>query len=172
MHKLTIIAALLLLASGQALCQKKTRYTAEQKEVLTVVFDMFEGMRKADTTGFHRMFTPNAQLHTVMDREPGNESLRSDNLSAFFSAMAKPREIVYDEPLWDMVVEIDGRLAHVWTKYAFFAGEKFSHCGVDAFHLFKDKDGFWKIFELVDTRHFGEENCTLPKKLIRSINEL
>ena len=29
------------------------------------------------------------------------------------------------------------RLATVWVKYAFYAGGEFSHCGVDAFQLFK-----------------------------------
>ncbi len=135
------------------------------------MFDMFDGMRKADTTGFHKMFTPNARLLTVMDREPGNELLREDDLNKFFRALAKPRDVVYDEPLWDIQVAIDGRLAQVWTKYAFYAGDKFSHCGVDAFLMFKDKDGFWKIFELVDTRRFGAENCDLPGKVYRSLSD-
>lgn len=133
---------------------------------------MFEGMRKADTTGYYKMFTPNARLLTVLDREPGNESLRTDDMTKFFEAMAKPRDIVYDEPLWDVEVSIDGRLAQVWTKYAFYAGGKFSHCGVDGFHLFRDKDGQWKIFNLVDTRHFGEDNCDLPEKMFRSLSDM
>ena len=57
-------------------------------------------------------------------------------------------------------MEIDGNLAQVWTKYAFFLGEDFDHCGVDAFQLFNDGDG-WKIFQLVDTRH--REGCELPE---------
>ncbi|MEQ8415294.1 MAG: hypothetical protein RIB71_12540 [Imperialibacter sp.] len=172
MNRFLAIAAIIVCAASSATAQKKTKFSADQKEVLSVVFNMFEGMRKADTTGYHKMFTPNVQLHTVMDREAGKESLRSDDMTKFFEAMAKPREIMYDEPLWDIRVEIDGRLAQVWTKYAFFAGDKFSHCGVDAFLLFKDKDGYWKIFELVDTRHFGEENCNLPKKLLRALSDL
>ncbi len=172
MNKATTFFILSLFIATSIMAQKKQRWSNEQKEVVGVVFDMFQGMRKADTTGYYKMFTTNAQLFTVMDREAGNENLRKDDVEKFFQAMAKPRDIVYDEPLWDIQVEIDGRLAQVWTKYAFFAGDKFSHCGVDAFHLFKDKDGFWKIFQLVDTRHFGEENCDLPKKYLRSLSDL
>lgn len=167
-HLFTIALCCLL---GTCVAQKKGRWNPGQKEVLQVVFDMFEGMRTADTTGFHKMFMPNARLLTVMDKEAGKESLREDSLVQFFQAMAKPREVVYDEPLWDLEVQIDGRLAQVWTQYAFYAGDRFSHCGVDAFQLFKDKDGQWKIFQLVDTRHFGEDNCDLPGKMYRSLSD-
>jgi hypothetical protein len=172
MNRFLAIAVLIVCAASSATAQKKTKFSSDQKEVLSVVFNMFEGMRKADTTGYYKMFTPDAKLHTVLDREAGKENLRSDDMTKFFEAMAKPREIIYDEPLWDIKVDIDGRLAQVWTKYAFFAGDKFSHCGVDAFLLFKDKDGYWKIFEMVDTRHFGEENCSLPKKFLRALSDL
>lgn len=172
MHQIVKLLLLTGLVAAACGAQSKPKYTQQEKEVLAVVFDMFEGMRQADTTGFHQMFMPEARLLTVADREAGKETLRSDNMAKFFEAMAKPRNVVYDEPLWDIQVAIDGRLAQVWTKYAFYAGDKFSHCGVDAFHLFKDKDGRWKIFELVDTRHFGEENCQLPKKMLRSLADL
>ena len=171
MFKTQILSIIFCCLLGACVAQNKGRWNPEQKKVLQVVFDMFEGMRTADTTGFHQMFTPNARLLTVMDREAGKESLREDSLVQFFQAMSKPREVVYDEPLWDIEVQIDGRLAQVWTQYAFYVGDRFSHCGVDAFQLFNDSDGQWKIFQLVDTRHFGEENCDLPGKMYRSLSD-
>jgi hypothetical protein len=36
-------------------------------------------------------------------------------------------------------------------NYKFYVGETFSHCGVNSFQLFKDKEG-WKIIYLIDTR--------------------
>ena len=48
-------------------------------------------------------------------------------------------------------VHIDGPLATVWVDYWFFAGPRFSHCGVDAFQLVKGA-GRWRIFSIVDTR--------------------
>lgn len=33
----------------------------------------------------------------------------------------------------------------------------FSHCGIDAFQLFKDDKGEWKITQIVDTRR--KEGC-------------
>jgi hypothetical protein len=53
-------------------------------------------------------------------------------------------------------VLIDGNLASVWTDYKFYIGEKFSHCGVNSFQLFKGDDG-WKIIYIIDTRR--KDNC-------------
>jgi hypothetical protein len=48
-------------------------------------------------------------------------------------------------------VRIDGPLAVVTVDYSFYAGQQFSHCGIDAFQLFRGPAG-WKIFQLTDTR--------------------
>jgi hypothetical protein len=47
----------------------------------------------------------------------------------------------------------------VWAKYAFFLGDRFSHCGIDAFQLHQTADG-WKIFQLTDTQR--SEGCEMP----------
>jgi hypothetical protein len=46
---------------------------------------------------------------------------------------------------------VDGPLAMVWTGYAFYAGPRFSHCGVDAIMLGRTTAG-WRILSLADTR--------------------
>ncbi len=85
--------------------------------------------------------------------------LRTGSIDGFVKGVGTPHEKVWNESIWDSEVRIDGNLAHVWTKYAFYLGEDFSHCGVDAFQLFKDDNG-WRIFQLTDTRQF--EDCELP----------
>jgi hypothetical protein len=47
-------------------------------------------------------------------------------------------------------------MAAIWTEYSFYLGDKFSHCGVNSFQLFKDETG-WKIIYIVDTRR--KEGC-------------
>jgi hypothetical protein len=42
-------------------------------------------------------------------------------------------------------------------EYRFYVGERFSHCGVDSFHLVRTADG-WRIVDLADTRR--REGCT------------
>ena len=58
------------------------------------------------------------------------------------------------------ITRIDDDLAQVWTDYAFYAGEKFSHCGIDAFQLIRGSDGRWRIINLIDTRR--QEPCERP----------
>jgi hypothetical protein len=66
---------------------------------------------------------------------------------------------VHDERLWETEIFHDDYMATVWTKYAFYLGKKFMHCGTEVFNLRKI-DGEWKIFYLADTRQL--ENCNLP----------
>jgi hypothetical protein len=63
----------------------------------------------------------------------------------------------YDERLRNPVVQVDGGLASVWAEYHFYVGTRFSHCGVDTFHLVRTTEG-WKIIDLADTRR--KDGCT------------
>jgi hypothetical protein len=62
-----------------------------------------------------------------------------------------PHDEVWDERVLSEKVEIDGPLASVWTEYAFYAGDEFSHCGIDAFQVAQTPEG-WRIIALTDTR--------------------
>ena len=84
---------------------------------------------------------------------------RETSLEGFVQAVGTPHEEVWDERIWDVEVRVDGNLATVWTPYAFHLGDQLSHCGVDAFQLFKDTDG-WKVFHIADTRR--REGCEVP----------
>jgi hypothetical protein len=77
--------------------------------------------------------------------------VRIDSLESFLRAVGTPHADVWDEKTRNEVVHVDGPLAVVWTDYAFFAGQKFSHCGVDAFQLARTPAG-WRIVALADTR--------------------
>ena len=129
-----------------------------QDDVMAVVNTLFEGMRKGDSTLVRSVFTKDARLMTAFEKE-GQPALRIGSIDGFVKAVGTPHEKVWNEAIWDSEVRIDGNLAQVWTKYAFYLGEDFSHCGVDAFQLFKDDNG-WRIFQLTDTRQF--EDCELP----------
>ena len=48
------------------------------------------------------------------------------------------------ERYWDPVVHVRGGIAMVWTPYEFWSNGKTSHCGIDAFEMFKEQ-GTWKI---------------------------
>jgi hypothetical protein len=80
------------------------------------------------------------------------------------------------EKMPDKDVRIYGDAAVVTGRYTFHVGDKFSHCGANAFHLLK-KDGVWKIANATSTleatncetkRDFSAEN----KDAIGAIDKL
>jgi hypothetical protein len=159
-------AALFLSGANNAKAQS-TELNDQEKQVMEVVFRLFEGMRQGDSSMVSSVFTDDVRMYTVFGPDRDNK-FNIDKGDGFLKAVGTPHETVWDEPIWDYTVQMDGNLAHVWTKYAFYAGDKFSHCGVDDFQFVKTADG-WKAFSLADTRQYTD--CDLPPtdKMERSL---
>lgn len=132
---------------------------AGEEEVLAVVQRLFDGMRAADSSMVRSTLHPEARLVSVGEGESG-PVLRSEAIDGFVTAVGSPHEEIWDERLGDPEVRVDGRLATVWVPYAFYLGDDFSHCGVDALQLFQGPAG-WKIFQIADTRR--REECGVPE---------
>lgn len=151
---------LFLLFGGSSLLAQ----TAEEKNVLEPVNNLFKGMNLGDSSLVHSAFTKTVSMATIFTDKSGSPALRQESsLDGFLKAVGTPHTEKWSEPIWDTKVQIDGNMAQVWTKYAFYLGKNFSHCGVDAFQLFKGTDGKWRIFSLADTRQ--KENCSIPKSV-------
>ncbi len=131
----------------------------QKNEVMAVINQVFEAMRTNDSTLLKQSFTDNPNTFTAYINQEGKSVLATGDFQRFVNAVGQPKEQVWNEPIWNEKVEIDGNLAQVWVDYAFYIDDQFSHCGVDAFHLIK-QDGVWKIFHLVDTRR--RSNCVIP----------
>jgi hypothetical protein len=121
-----------------------------EEEVQAVVQRLFEGMRAGDSTAVRSVFHPDARMLSVGVRD-GQPALMQGNVEEFVRAIGTPHEDVWDERVWDVEIRIDGNLAAAWMDYAFYLGDEFSHCGVNAFHLFHGPEG-WKIIGITDTR--------------------
>lgn len=134
----------------------------EQVAIMEPINNLFDGMNKGDSAMIHRAFTHDATFVTIGKDKEGNPRFRRSQLQPFLVAMASPRAEVYSEPIWDVKIDIDGNMAQVWARYAFYVDKNFHHCGVDAFQLFKASEG-WKIFQLADTRQ--EEGCKIPSAI-------
>ncbi len=131
----------------------------EKAEIMKVINQVFEAMRSSDSTMLKKSFVENPNTFTAFINQEGESILRAGDFKRFVSAVGQPKEQVWNEPIWNEKVEIDGNLASVWVDYAFYVDDQFSHCGVDAFHLIK-QEGAWKIFHLVDTRR--RSDCEIP----------
>lgn len=127
---------------------------AEEDLALAVVYQLFDGMRLGDSSMVAATFAPNARMVSA-----GPDGIRFTRGQDFARLVASPHDSIWDEQIWDPEVKVEGPLATVWTKYAFFRGTQFSHCGIDAFQLTK-LSGEWKIIHLADTRQ--QEGCELP----------
>lgn len=148
-----VICVFFLLGSLSTMAQ------IEQVAVMEPINKLFEGMNKGDSAMIHSGFRDDATFVTIGKDKEGNPRFSRSALQPFLEAIARPREQVYSEPIWDVKIEIDGQLAQVWARYAFYLDKDFHHCGIDAFQLYKTPEG-WKIFHLADTRQ--TEDCKIP----------
>jgi hypothetical protein len=153
-------AALLLLSvsSSPVRAQGPPAGAPATAEVVAVVQRLFDGMRAGDSTVVRSVFHPQARLVNASRGADGAVRLRVESsVDGFVKAVGTPHAAVWDERFWNEKVEIDGPLASVWVDYAFYAGDTFSHCGIDHFLMVRGDDGGWRILSLADTRR--TEGC-------------
>jgi hypothetical protein len=131
--------------------------------IMEPITRLFTGMNLGDSAMVHSAFTARPTLATVAKDKSGNPVLRVDDIQKFLNAVGSPHAEPWSEPIWGAKIEVDGNMAQVWVSYAFYLGKKFSHCGVDAFQLFKGADGKWRIFHLADTRK--TDGCEVPSNI-------
>lgn len=136
-----------MVVKGTAISQ-----TSEEAAIRKVIDQLFLGMERGDSTMARKTFARNANLYTLF-RDKNNKPVleHETSLKAFLDAVGTPHPDVWREEISNVIIHVDGDLGSVWCDYSFYAGKKFSHCGVDAFMLRRTDEG-WKIFSLADTR--------------------
>ncbi len=137
-----------------------TRAQHSEEDVRLVIDQLFDGMRAGDSTMVRSVFAGEAQTISTGFRNDGTPAMQVGDIDRFVQAVGTPHDVVWDEKIWDVEIRVDDNLATAWMKYAFFLGEQFSHCGVDAFVLVRRPEG-WKVVHLSDTRRRGEA-CEMP----------
>lgn len=134
----------------------------EHDKVEQLIHKLFDGMREGDSAKVASVFKKEANMYSSFTNEKGEKLIKKGSLASFLKAIGTPHDQIWDEKVWNTKIEIDGGIAQVWTDYAFYIGTEFSHCGVDAFHLIKEREKGWKIIHLMDTRR--KENCEILNK--------
>jgi hypothetical protein len=132
---------------------------AQDDEIVAIkqtINNLFEGMRKSDTSLLRSAFSEGAIMQSVNKNQDGVVTIQTEPLDSFIYLIARPHSVIYDERITFDLIKVDNDLAIAWTPYKFYLGEKFSHCGVDSYQLVKIK-GVWKIQYLIDTRR--KEKC-------------
>jgi len=143
--KRVIYTIAICLFATPAFCQNA------EADIKQTINNLFDGMRKADTTLMRQAFAKGMVLQSIATKKDGATALTTDSADDFLKSVARPHKEIYDERITYNDIKIDGDLAMVWAPYKFYVGQTFSHCGVDVFQLMKTAQG-WKIIYIVDTR--------------------
>ena len=148
MQKLTLLLVFFLVSS---LGWAQSAGTTQDADVKKVIQQLFDGMRKGDSSLVRGAFYKGARLQTAATSKEGKPVLRDESIDGFVKAVGTPHKEVWDERLSGYEIKIDDNLAIAWTPYEFYLDGKFSHRGVNVFQLFKSENG-WKIISIADTR--------------------
>ena len=129
----------------------------ERQAVRATIDALFDGMRAGDSAAVRGLFASGAHIRSldVGENDPGVEARTAD---AFAGTVGQPRDVVWDERVWDVEIRVDGPVAAAWMPYVFYLGDDRSHCGTNALHLVRP-DGEWRIQHITYTRR---EDCDVP----------
>jgi hypothetical protein len=137
--------------------------SSDEAQVQEVINRLFKGMQLGDSAMVHSAFSREISMATAFRNKENNAILRKESsLDGFLKAVGTPHPEVWNEEIWNVKIHLDGDLAQAWCDYAFYVGNKFSHCGADAFLFHRGKEG-WKIFHLADTRRTAD--CVIPNEI-------
>lgn len=125
---------------------------AQKQEIQKCIESFFEGFHQRDSTKIKLVCSDKMILQSISESTMKGNKLSDESAKEFYKSIASiPSNMKFQEKILSYNIQIDGTMAHVWTPYEFYLNDKFSHSGVNAFTLFKEKDS-WKIIYLIDTR--------------------
>ena len=141
----------LMLVAALAASATTLQAQIAEEEVMAVIDQLFDGMRTGDSAMVRATLHPSLTTASVSFNREGEPQIRTGNPEEWVKAVGTPHDKQWDERIWDPIVHIDGLMATAWTPYAFYLGDELSHCGVNAFQLFRGTEG-WRIIRITDTR--------------------
>ncbi len=138
--------------------QSEASQESEQTAVRAVIDTLFDGMRAGDSTAVRTFFHEEATLASQFSRQ-GLPARQIGSVEDFIKAIGTPHDQVWNEKIWNVVIQVDDLLAQAWMNYSFHLGEQLLHCGVNAIQFFKSEQG-WQATHLTDTRR---KNCDVSE---------
>lgn len=125
---------------------------SEQESAAAVADKLFDAMKAKNFDGIKNLFLSGGQL-TALDKPrtgEGFSTTRNFSGDAFAKMISEAKGGEFIEKMPEKDVRIYGDAAVVTGRYTFHVGDKFSHCGTNAFHLLKS-EGVWKIANATST---------------------
>ncbi len=140
------LALLFLFFTVQIYAQDKTRI-----EVKTVVDNFIQALNQQDTKTMLHLMDRNIGFMTVFF-DGNNSILAAESVEMFIDNIESAEPGMIEEELLNYKITTSEALATVWSEYNFFVNGKLTHCGENAFQLYKSPKG-WKIIQITDTRY-------------------
>jgi hypothetical protein len=155
MKPLAIFILLLIVMSASA---------QNEKDAGSVADNLFAAMKEKNADKIRGLFTPEGQL-VAIDKPKTGEGISTTRVftaDSFAKAISEAKAGEFIEKMPNKDVKISGDLAIVSGRYTFYVGDKFSHCGMNTFHLVRTAAG-WKIANGASTLEF---QCDRDLKMV------
>ena len=119
----------------------KASDNGDEEAVLGVVQALLDAINGQDAAAVHALGIDEAVLISLRHDADGNPQIgfRKESETSF-----PPEDRNMVERIWNPVVLVEGNIAAVWAPFDFYLDGKFSHCGINAFHLLQVA-GSWKL---------------------------
>ncbi len=116
---------------------------------------LFAAMKEKNAEAIRAVFTAEGQLVAIDKPRDGKglSKTRAFTADAFARMISEAKGGELIEKMSNKEVKVSGDLATVSGRYTFFVGDKFSHCGLNTFHLVRTETG-WKIANAASTLEF------------------
>lgn len=126
--------------------------TEEEIQVKQNIIEFFDAFHAKDSIAMKKTVYPSILLQTIGVNNEGKSVLKTENFEDLVkSIISIPDSTNFEERILSYSIQIDGNMANAWTPYEFWINDKFHHCGVNSFQLFREENA-WKIIYLIDTR--------------------
>jgi len=123
--------------------QSRAQSPADEKSaVIATVQALFDAMAAKDSISARALLLPDSKSYITIQGNDTTPALVWSNEN-IITQMRNPNTQVL-ERMWNIEVLVHGRIAQLWADYDLYVNGKFRHCGIDAFILVKEKEG-WKI---------------------------
>lgn len=123
------------------------RAQTPRDSVLAAVTSFFTTMTARDSAGAAAVMHADGVAHSIRYSTDGT-TIRTRGNAGYLAGVARSEGLL--ERMWEPTVLIHKDLATVWTPYDFHIAGEFSHCGVDAFLLAREK-GTWRVLSIAYT---------------------
>lgn len=125
-----------------------TRGQTVKDSVAAAAHEFLKALSASDTAALGALLRSDGVLYSIRET-PNGTAMRKTTAEAFLASLATDHE-AFLERMWDPTVLVQGAMATVWAPYDFHRGGAFSHCGIDAFMLVRDR-GRWRVSSITYT---------------------